>query len=370
MSDPIRVLHATGVPEGGVIALLLSLHEAINRDAIQFDIIMPDSAPFASAATKLEALGGRAYKSPALKYRNLIKLNAYFDSFFREHSEYSIVHTHGVNNAVVCLRNAKKHGVPHRISHSHGTKYADYPLRAIRNKLLLTGLGRYATGYMACSNAAGEFLFGEKHFVLVRNAISVEKFAYDADAREKLRQELGLGSEFVVGNIGLFRRQKNHCFMIRILKSYLDIYGEGRLLLVGDGKLRSDVERMSEELDVREHVVFAGMRADVSELLSAMDVFLMTSFHEGLPITIVEAQTSGLPCIYSDAITPEVRLTSLAHQLKLSDSAETWADAINAARTTPRRSHIEEITAVGYDIRKSAEELASYYQLITTNAKT
>ena len=149
MSDPIRVLHATGVPEGGVIGLLLSLHEAMDRDAIQFDIIMPDSEPFDSAAAKLEALGGRAYKSPALKYSNLIKLNAYFDSFFREHPEYRIVHAHGVNNAVVCLRHAKKHGVPHRICHSHSTMYSDYPLRALRNRMLIAGLGGCATGYMA-----------------------------------------------------------------------------------------------------------------------------------------------------------------------------------------------------------------------------
>ena len=366
MSEVIRVLHVTGVPEGGVIGLLLSLHRAIDRDAVQFDIVMPDSAPFDSAAAKLVALGGRAFMSPALRYRNFLKLNAYFDGFFREHPEYRIIHAHGVNTAVLCLKHAKRNGVPHRICHSHNTKYADYPIRAVRNGLLMRGLGGCATGYMACSRAAGEFLFGDKDFVVVRNGIPVSEFAYDAGAREKLRREFNIGNDFVIGNIGLFRRQKNHAFMIRVLKSYRGLYGEGKLLLVGDGELLDDTKQLAYELGLREHVVFTGIRRDVAELLSAMDVFLMTSFYEGFGIALIEALASGLPCVYSDTIPSEVQLTDLVHPLSLDDRVDTWVEAIHQARYLPRISRINEIAAKGYDISESASKLTEYYHALVS----
>jgi glycosyltransferase involved in cell wall biosynthesis len=357
----MRIIHITGVPEGGVFALLTSLHENIDRDRLQFDYAMPEGAASDAAARRVETLGGRAFKYPALKYQNYFKLNGFFDRFFAEHPEYRIAHVHGPNIAVVCLKNAKKNGVPHRLCHSHNTKYADTPIRALRNKLLLAGLDRVATDYIACSEKAGLFLFGDKQLYILKNGIAAEKFTFNPQARDEIRETLGLGDSFEMGAVGLLRKQKNHAFMLRILQSYRELFGDGKLLIVGGGELRGELEGLANELKVRDHVVFAGARRDVPGLLSAMDVFLMPSFYEGLGIALVEAQASGLPCAYSDTIPEDARLTDLALPLSLNQGAEAWAREVHAMRELPRRSRVDDITAAGYDVRSSAEELTQYY---------
>ena len=161
----------------------------------------------------------------------------------------------------------------------------------------------------ACSKAAGNFLYRtglkKKSYFLMPNAIDTKRYCFNRSVREKVRQELGLADAFIIGHIGRFVPQKNHLFLMQTFKKIAEKIPSARLLLIGDGPKRTEIMQLAEELHLEERILFLGQRNDIPDLIQAMDLFLLPSIYEGLPVSCLEVQAAGLPCIASDAVSSE-----------------------------------------------------------------
>lgn len=354
---PIRILHVvTYMGRGGLETMLMNYYRAIDRTKVQFDFLTHRDFR-ADYDDEIETLGGKIYRLPNLNPFSRSYLGA-LDRFFREHPEYRIVHSHLDCMSAIPLKAAKKHGVPVRIGHAHNSSQprdAKYLLKLFYKRMI----AGQATQLFACSDEAGRWMFGNADFRVLNNAIDAGKYAFDADIRSTVRRELGLPADaLVVGHVGRFDPQKNHRFLVEIFEKMPE---DARLLLVGDGVLRPDVEQQAEALGIRDRILFTGVRTDVDRLLQAMDVFLMPSLFEGLPVSIVEAQAAGLPCLISDKVPIECKKTELVTQIPLDASPAEWAEAVLSAAEAPRGNTLSRIREAGFDIRANAEWLQNHY---------
>lgn len=220
----------------------------------------------------------------------------------------------------------------------------------------------YATELFACSKLAGDWMFLGEHFDILYNAIDINEYKYSPVIANKLRQEFHLENCIVVGHVGRFNPQKNHSFLIDIFSECVQRNSNTKLLLVGDGEGRQKIQDKVRDLGIQDKVIFTGIRSDVNELLQAMDVFVFPSLYEGLPVTMVEAQASGVPCIISDHVSKECIVTrGLVTSKRLDESPEQWAKHILQQSRRSRENHIEEIRTAGYDISTAAKQLESFY---------
>lgn len=356
----IRILHVvTDMNRGGLETMLMNYYRSIDRSIIQFDFLTHRSYK-ADYDDEIESLGGEIFHLPRLNpfSRNYKKV---LSDFFRSHPEYRIVHVHQDCLSSVVLKIAKQCGVPVRIAHSHSSsqnKDAKYPIKLFYKRSIV----KYATKLMACSEAAGKWMFGNSsRFIVLNNAIDSSAYCYNEGVRKRVRSELRISdSELVLGHVGRFAYPKNHTFLVDIFKCISE-RRDSKLLLVGDGKLRHEIENKVCSLGLKDRVIFTGVRSYVSDLMQAMDVFVFPSNYEGLPVTLVEAQASGLPCFISDKVPIECRKTDLVEQINLSSGAGLWADEILSCKKE-RRNTTEEIKASGFDIKENALWLTSFYE--------
>lgn len=354
---PIRILHiVTYMGRGGLETMLMNYYRAIDRNRIQFDFLTHRDFR-ADYDDEIEALGGRIYRLPNLNPFSRGYLGA-LDRFFAEHPEYRIVHSHLDCMSAIPLKAAKKHGVPVRIAHAHSSRQdrdLKYPLKLLFKR----GIARQATQLFACGREAGKWMFGTDDFHVLNNAIDAERYRFDPKVRQEVRSELGIPADaLVAGHVGRFMAPKNHGFLLRI---FAQLPENATLLLVGDGELRAENEQLANDLGIRDRVLFAGLRSDVDRLLQAMDVFVFPSLYEGLPLSIIEAQAAGLPCLISDKVPIECKKTDLITQLPLDASPAEWAEAVLAAAKQPRTDTLMQIREAGFDIRANAEWLQNYY---------
>lgn len=354
---PVRILHiVTYMGRGGLETMLMNYYRHIDRSKVQFDFLVHRDFE-ADYDTEILALGGRIYRLPPLNPVNRHYLSV-LDHFFFTHKEYRIVHCHLDCMAGIPLKYAKKHGIPVRIAHAHNsnqTRDHKYLLKLIYKR----SIPRYANRLFACSETAGKWMFGEHSFQVLNNAINARQFIFSPDIRNPVQEELRIDTNsLVVGHVGRFMQQKNHDQLLRI---FAKLPASAVLLLVGDGELRRKNERLAETLGIRDRVIFTGLRTDIDRLLQAMDVFVMPSLYEGLPLAVMEAQAAGLPCLVSDKVPMECAKTDLVRQLKLTDPPEVWAAAILNAAKSSRRNTYEQIKAAGFDIETNAAHLQEYY---------
>ncbi len=348
---------------GGTESMLMNHYRHIDRNRMQFDFAVhaSESSDF---GPEILAMGGRIYKMPRFNVVNYFPYRRAWHRFFAEHPEYRVVHVHHFLVAGIVLPIAAKHGVKMRIVHSHNTKPPIFILKEKVMWLFHRDLIRYSTLRLACSEAAGQYLFGQHRYEVFRNAIEARQFIYDESVSVAVRSEFGLSSDaFVVGHIGSFRtRQKNHAFLLEIFAEMVRINPKARLLLVGDGDLRQDIEQLAQQLCIADKCIFAGVRADVPRLMSAMDVFVFPSFFEGLSVVSVEVQAAGLPCVASENVTAESKLTDIFWQKSLQDSAKEWAAfALSVKPRKPRSEYAKEVVEAGYDVMDNILKLERYY---------
>lgn len=354
---PIRILHiVTYMGRGGLETMLMNYYRSIDRTKVQFDFLTHRDFR-ADYDDEIEALGGRIYRLPSLNPFSRSYMGA-LDRFFVEHPEYRIVHSHLDCMSAIPLKAAKKHGVPVRIAHAHSSRQdrdLKYPLKLLFKR----SIPGQATQLFACGDEAGKWMFGTDDFRVLNNAIDAGRYRFDPKVRQEVRSELGIPADaLVAGHVGRFMAPKNHGFLLRI---FAELPDHARLLLVGDGELRAENEHLAEELGIRDRVIFAGLRRDVERMLQAMDVFVFPSLYEGLPLSIIEAQAAGLPCLISDKVPIECKKTNLVTQIPLAESAEVWSRAVLAAAQPPRGNTLAQIREAGFDIRANAEWLLNYY---------
>lgn len=355
----IRVLHiVTYMGRGGLETMIMNYYRHIDRTCVQFDFLV-HRAERADYDDEIEALGGVIYRLPRLVPWSCSYLEA-LNSFFAAHPEYKIVHVHQDCLSSVILKAAQKNSVPVRIAHSHNAnqdKNLKYPIKLWYRR----SIPRYATVLFACGKDAGKWMFRGAPYQIVNNAIDTAAYTYDPAKRAEMRRRLGVKDEFAVGHVGRFMHPKNHPFLIDIFAALLKKEPNAILLLVGDGEELPKIRAKAQNLGVAERVRFLGVRSDVAELVQAMDVFVFPSLYEGFPVTMVEAQAAGLPCVVSDVIPHDAYLTDLVTPLSLSESPEAWAEKILEKRDTLRTDRRAEIAEHGFDITAEAEKLQEFY---------
>lgn len=364
----IRVLHVvTYMGRGGLETMLMNYYRKIDRKKIQFDFLVHRDFE-ADYDEEIRQLGGRIYRMNRLNPVSRDYLNQ-LNTFFKDHPEYKIVHSHLDCMAGIPLKYAKKNGVPVRIAHAHNsnqTKDKKYLLKLLYKRII----PKYATDFYACSEAAGKWMFGSREFLILNNAIDSQKYSYNPEKARRVRDALKISKNMlVVGHVGRFHPPKNHEMIVKIFSEVLKRVSDAKLLLVGDGYLQHTVRDQVAALGIQDHVIFTGVRSDVCDLMQAMDIFLFPSLYEGLPVSIIEAQTAGLPCIISDKVPLECKKTDLVQQLNLSESFGTWADTvISAAKQNKRRDTAEEIKKAGFDVSENARQLEAFYLDVYENA--
>lgn len=359
--EPVRVLiNNTTMDRGGAETLIMNIYRKIDRTKIQFDFLL--HCNYKSAyEDEITKLGGIIYKLPKYRLFNEISFRKALKRFFCSHPQYHIIHCHLMNSASIILDEAKKCGL-HTIAHSHATTNGSGPQAWIRD-FLHRNLYKIAEYRFACSKDAGNWLFrGRAPFTVIRNGIDTSKFSYNLDSRMMIRKDLNIGSNSVVlGNVGRLSKEKNQSFLLNFFSSFHKKHPDSVLIIVGTGSLLSQLQKKTEKLNLEKSVIFTGSRPDVEKLLCAMDVFVFPSLFEGLPVTLVEAQCSGLPCVTSDIITPEVEATDLLTRISLSDSTDTWIKQVENALSIKRENRSKDVEKAGYDIETTARELQDFY---------
>ena len=358
--SPIRVLQVvTYMGRGGLETMLMNYYRHIDRSKVQFDFLVHRDFE-ADYDREIERLGGRIFHVSRLvpwsrSYR------AELMAFFRAHPEYKIVHVHQDCLSAVALQCAAECGVPVRIAHSHNSNQ-DKNLKYLIKRHYMKQIPTFATDFFSCGKAAGDWMFGGHSYQILANAIDTAQYRFAPETRRAVRQELRLEDCCVLGHVGRFHPQKNHSFLLEVFSECLRLNPNARLLLVGGGEGRSEIEAKAKELGLQDKVIFTGVRSDVNRLMQAMDVFVFPSLYEGLPVTMVEAQAAGLPCVISDRVPAECIVTSgLVTSMGVDETAAQWAQHILSRAGTRKTDHGQEIAAAGYDITAAANRLEQFY---------
>lgn len=367
----IRVLHVMGtMNRGGAETLIMELYRHIDRTKIQFDFLIYNYSDTPGVFDEeIKAMGGRLFHAKRRFYRNPVAFYEELSAFFKQHPEYKIVHAHQHITSGYVLAAAKTTAGSLTIAHSHCAFSTTGFLRKCAGLVSKALLKKYANFYFGCSNDAIVELSGKpadnRTRIIVNNAIDVEKFAFDQGMRQKWRAELGADDKTVIiGNVARFTSEKNHEHTIKSFARLAENNNNSMLVLVGDGPLRPETEKLAAELGVIDKTVFLGVRGDVHELINAFDVFVMPSRYEGLGIVLIEAQANGLPCVISADVIPREADTNagLVTRVSLNETPEVWANAcLNAGSRKSSGEVRPAIVEAGYDIHAVSGWLQDFY---------
>ena len=360
----IRVAQVIGMAvDGGTESVWMNYYRHLDRTKIQFDFLVENESNIINKK-EIESMGGRVVIIPP--YTNPFKYMKELKKIFKE-NHYDIVHSNMNAMSVFTLRAAKKAGIKVRIAHSHSTSNKKEWKKNILKNLLRPFSKVYATHYLACSELAGRWLFGNKTFdkglvKIVANAIDYDRFKFNESYREEIRNKYSLNDSYVVGHIGRFMTQKNHKFVVEVFKGILELNPKSKLLLIGDGPLKPEIQSLVNELNLADNVVFAETRLDVEKYYSAMDMFIFPSLYEGLGMTAVEAQINGLKCVVSTNLPKDVEISDNIRFMNLDEDLSNWSKScINKDRTDKLMINRK------YSIDENVNLIIEMYQSIAQN---
>jgi len=361
--DPIRILHVVvSMNSGGIENMIMNLYRKIDRSKIQFDFLLhiPEESFFEK---EIKELGGRIHRVKPLRLNNLIGYQKDLNKFFNK-NKYKVVHSHISIWSYFVLNIAKKHEIPIRIAHSHESHDSIWEHRVHRIPLiyiLKKFINKPLTHRFACGEDAGRWLFGDREFKVINNSIDVDKFKFNPELRNKLRNELDINPEIILfGHVGRFNIQKNHEFLISVFKELSNKNKNFKLILIGKGELKSKIENYVKEVDLEDTVIFLGLRSDVNELLQAIDYILMPSFFEGFPVSLIEAQACGLKIFASDKIDRKTDITGNIDFLTI-ENKHIWIDHILKNMNYVRKDTSKKVINANYDVKTNAEKITSFY---------
>lgn len=364
----IRILHVVGsMDRGGAETMLMNLYRKMDKDKIQFDFVV-HSMKKGDFDDEIRTLGGKVHHMPRYTGRNHFLYVKKWNQFFLTHPQYLVIHGHIRSTAAIYLKLAKNFNRI-TIAHSHGTSSRGTLLERFVKMALQYPIRYTADYFFACSKEAGKWLFGNKvcqgkNFKILNNAIDNEKFVFSEITRNKIRKELGVEGDFVVGHVGNFDPVKNHVFLIDIFNCLYKKDPTCSLLLVGGGDmaLQTAMEEKARKMGLSGKVKFLGKRDDVNKILNAFDIFVFPSLHEGLGIVAVEAQANGLKCILSDRVPKIVQITQNVEFLSLKAPADIWANKILVYHNNYTRKQVEkQVEKAGYDINNTAKRMEYFY---------
>lgn len=366
MAQPIRVLEVFhGMDCGGAENMIMNLYRNMDRSVVQLDFLVHTEKK-CFFDDEIAALGGHIYSVPYFNGKNYKAYKQALDKLFSDHPEIAVVHGHLGSCANIYLGVAKKHGC-FTIAHSHNTK-PEFSIKNIIYRLNTFQVRRIADYFVGCSEAAGRYRFGNKivdksgRYANLNNAIDTEKFLFNPQIRERIREQYGLKDKIVLGHVGRFNYQKNHEFLIDIFQEFLKNHPNAKLMMIGDGELRADIQEKVESIGISKNVIFTGLQRNVNELLQGIDCFVFPSHYEGLPVTVIEAQAAGLPCAISDRITKEVSVTDLVEYIPIDGDVKPWVEAIKKLiNNNQRQNRKADIVKAGYDIDATTDWITKLY---------
>lgn len=340
---------------GGAETYLMKLYRSWDRNQYQMDFCV-NVWGNNYYEDEINLLGGKIYRIPS-RTENYIQHNKQLRMIIQKYQYKYVLVVSSSATAYLDLKVAKKAGATICAVRSSNSNIGSSRLKRVLQAMLRIAYMKYANVLMAPSDLAAENMFGkqyqkDKRFVYQRNGLNLSTYSYSESKRTSIRQEFGIrDDEVLVGHVGRFFLQKNHKFLINIFNMMLQLQPNCKLMLVGTGELESEIKCMIHNLDIDDKVVFTGVRPDVPDLLSAMDIFVFPSFFEGMPNTVVEAQAVGLPCLISDTITKDVRITERVYFMSLNCNEKKWAEkAIGILGQHEDRNTTYQLIDSGYDI--------------------
>ncbi len=366
----MRVIEIFGEPisHGGQEAFIFSVLEKINMQDLQIDFFTPYYADNSMYEAMIADKGGKLFAAgldfvPGSNRKNIVAPLAEV----LKSNKYDVAHIHSGSISVLAYaaETAKKSGVPKVIVHSH----ADGLVKNLKYRIsrLINGyrLNNYPDIYCACSKTAGEWKFSRKvvenKLIVLKNGIDVDRFHYNPSVRSEIRDQLGVDSdEILIGQVGRLSRSKNHAFSIEILKGLRSKSDKYKMVFVGDGEIREEIESLISESGLKDQVILVGNVNNVQDYLSAMDVFIFPSLHEGFGIVAVEAQATGLPVIASDTIPHDVDISGRVKFEGL-DDAGAWVYDIEKIDTSNREDGVDMVVKLNYDSVSVSESVRELY---------
>ncbi|PRP51786.1 glycosyltransferase family 1 protein [Bacillus halotolerans] len=372
-----RVLHVlSGMNRGGAETMVMNLYRKMDRSKVQFDFLTYRNDPCAYDEEIL-SLGGRLFYVPSIGQSNPLTFVKNVRNTIKENGPFSAVHAHTDFQTGFIALAARLAGVQVRVCHSHNTSWKtgfnwkDRLQLMVFRRLILA----YATELCACGEDAGRFLFGRsnmerKRVHLLPNGIDLDLFSPAGQAADDEKKARGIASDrLIIGHVARFHEVKNHAFLLKLAVHLKKRGVRFQMVLAGDGPLREQMEEEARRLNLLSDVLFLGTEEHIHELMRTFDVFVMPSLYEGLPVVLVEAQASGLPCIISDTITEKVDTgLGLVKRVSLSKSMDIWAETIvrAAAAGRPKRELVKDtLSKLGYDARRNVGALMNLYQIST-----
>ena len=356
-----KVLFVCTVPtdKSGIPNVIFNLLERLDPNEFHIGYVSINE-PSELFKEKLSKINAELFVIPRKIYHPL----RYIHRVAKAAKGYDIIHVHG-NSATMVLEMmaAKMAGVNVRIAHSHNTNCNMKLIDALARPLFY----KLCNGRLACGVEAGRWLFKGRDFKVINNGINVEHFLFDQSIRKTIRTRLRISDEYIIGHIGNFVAQKNHSFLIDIFNAFTILQPNSRLLLLGDGPLKTLIQSKVDSLGLTNRVIFAGSVNQPQEYMNAMDVVVMPSLFEGLPLTLIEEQANGLSIVASDTITQNANITGSVLYLSFSENHNIWATRIK--NVLESRNHNSESSSKGikkiqeakYDIDSAVKQLEQYY---------
>lgn len=352
---------------GGIQTLLLNILDKIDKEKFEISFLNFDFGVKYELEDKVVKAGAKLYKVPHPQ-KHPFKCMKETKQFFKTH-HFDIVHCHSSSKAAVILKYAKKYKVPVRIAHSHADSFQskNFLLKLVGNMLMIP-LNRNATHYCACSQSAGKWMFGHWYskkipITIIKNAIDLNKYKYNEKTDLELRALYKIDkSTKVFGHVGRFMRVKNQTFLINAFYEYLKINNNAKLILIGIGVLKEEAENLVKELHIEDKVIFTGYQSDTAKFYSLFDVFVLPSLVEGLPFVGVEAQASGLKCLFSDHVSKEIAL--IEENCKFIPLVtDEWVKTFDKVEIIKNRELTYlKLKEEGFDLSDEIKKLEEYYQ--------
>lgn len=358
----------TVMDRGGAETMIMNYMRNINRNEISFDFLTNRDYR-AAYEDEIESLGGKVYHMAPQLPGHFRQYKKEMKEFLKEHPEYKIIHSNLEERSYLPLKAAKNAGVPVRISHAHNRPLG-FDIKTLVRYYFRWRLKKVNTHMFACGNEAGDWLYGKKNrdkVIQINNAIDAKEFSYNKEKSLEMKKKLGVDEKTVIGHVGRFFAQKNHPFLIDIFKSIHDKDPNTVLLLVGGGELDDALMNQMKEkvnsLGLKNHIMFLGVREDMADILQAFDLFLLPSLYEGLPVTMIEAQASGLPCVISDKVPIQCDITGNTRVVSLEESTDKWAkEVLDYVKEYDRQDTFNQIKEAGFDIKENAKWLEDFYK--------
>lgn len=347
---------------GGIESVIMNYFRNVDLNKIHFDFL----APFPHIAYESEIIAaGSVITSLPLRHVNPIAFRRGLEAFMKEHAmEYNAIWVNLCNLVNIdFLKFAKRYGISRRIIHCHNSQNMDGVLKNAIHKYHRKRIAEYATDFWTCSENASSWFYGDNirnqpTYAYIPNAIDPEEVRFDKGVRECIRKSMGWEGKIILGNVARLHPQKNQEFLLRSLAPLLRQGDAFRLALVGDGVLRDDLMRQSEDLDIRQSVEFLGVRTDVKALYQGMDAFLLPSQYEGVSMSFLEAQANGLPCLISSTLSDEGIVNDTVRKIPIDVAGEQmWRDAVLRLSTGDAGRGSTSLPGSEYDIHRQVQDL-------------